>query len=55
MKRLRELLEEMSLLSEAHPDRAIVFSEDGEMKTYSKEEAEAVKKNWLTENLGWEK
>ena len=55
MKRLRELLEEMSLLSEEHPDRAITFSEDGELKTYSKEEAEAVKKNWLTTDLEGER
>lgn len=55
MRSLRELLEEMSLLSEEHPDRAITFSEDGELKTYSKEEAEAIRNKWLTENLGWEK
>lgn len=55
MKRLRELLEEMSLLSEEHPDRAIAFSEDGELKTYSKEEAAAIKNKWLTEDLEGEK
>ena len=51
MRSLRELLEEMSLLSEEHPDRAIAFSKDGELKTYSKEEAEAIRNKWLTTDL----
>ena len=51
MRSLRELLEEMSLLSEEHPDRAITFSEDGALKTYSKEEAEAIRNKWLTTDL----
>lgn len=49
MKRLRELLEEMSLIAQKNPDRAIVLSRDGEMKTYSKEEAASVKDQWLKE------
>lgn len=55
MKSLRELLDEMALLSKENPDRAIAFTKDGALKTYSKEEAEDIKNNWLTENVGWEK
>ena len=51
MKRLRELLEEMSLVSKRTPEGAIVLTRDGEMKTYSKEEAAEIKDQWLKEDL----
>lgn len=51
MKRLRNLLEQMSLLSEETPDGAIVLTRNGEAKTYSKEEAVMIRNQWLKEDL----
>lgn len=52
MQSFRELIEKMSLVSEQTPDGAIVLTRNGEMKTYSKEEAVAVRNAWLMEDLG---
>lgn len=52
MKRLRDLLLEMSLLSDNTPDGAIVMERDGNLKTYSADEAASVRNNWLKEDLG---
>lgn len=51
MHSLRELIEKMSLATEENEDGAIVLKRDGELKAYSKEEAEVVRNKWLKEDL----
>ena len=57
MKRLRDLLEEMSLVSKAanKVGGGIVLNPDGSLTVYSKEEIAAIRAHYLNQKLEGEK